>query len=192
LIDPSSIYDRAFFDMHAPWRLEYEAIASLLVQALTFSTVLDLGCGNGFIIAKLAKMGKIVMVVDGSSHVPDVIPPEVADRVRMQDLTKPVRLGRHDLVICSEVAEHLAPCHAETLIENICENSGSQIFFTAATPGQGGHCHVNEQPHDHWIARFADRGYFPDDATTSDLRNELSATLKRTWWLARNAMIFRM
>src|SRR5215472_18756607 len=59
-MDPSSIYDRAFFDMHVPWQAEYDAIALLLARTLEFSSVLDLGCGNGFIISKLAEMGRTV------------------------------------------------------------------------------------------------------------------------------------
>jgi SAM-dependent methyltransferase len=191
-MDPSTLYDRAFFDMHVPWRGEYDAIASFLVQTLEFSSVLDLGCGNGFIIAKLVELGKEVMGVDGSSHILDAIPPEVASRVRILDLTMPVRIGRFDLVICSEVAEHLNQVNAATLVDNICENSAGQIFFTAATPGQGGHYHVNEQPHDYWIAMFANRGYFLEQATTFSIRNSLSAVLKTTWWFAKNAMIFRV
>jgi len=190
-MDPSSIYDRAFFDMHVPWQAEYDAIALLLARTLEFSSVLDLGCGNGFIISKLAEMGRTVMGIDGSSHALDLMPPNLAGRTRILDLTMPVRLGRYDLVICSEVAEHLEATHAGTLVDNVCDNSAGQVFFTAATPGQGGVSHVNEQPHDYWIAMFNDRGYFLDDATTNAVRNELSAALKATWWLAKNAMIFR-
>lgn len=187
----SNIYDRAFFDMHLPWQAEYDAIASLLAERLEFSSVLDLGCGNGFIIAKLAELGRDVTGVDGSSHVLDVMPPNLAGRVRILDLTKSVRLGRYDLVVCSEVAEHLDGIHAGTLVENVCENSAGQVFFTAATPGQGGHYHVNEQPHGYWIAQFFGHGYLLDQAVTFAIRDDLFAIAKTTWWLARNAMIFR-
>ena len=33
------------------------------------------------------------------------------------------------------------------------------ILFSAATPGQGGENHLNEQPHEFWRALFADHGY---------------------------------
>jgi SAM-dependent methyltransferase len=190
-MDLSNIYDRAFFDMHIAWKQEYDAIASLLARKLEFSSVLDLGCGNGFIIAKLAEMGKEVIGVDGSSQVLEAIPPELAGRILISDLRMPVRIGRYDLVICTEVAEHLDQCHAETLVENVSENSAGQIFFTAATPGQGGHHHVNEQPHENWIKMFAARSCLLDHAATVALRDELSAVAKTTWWFAKNAMIFR-
>src|SRR5262249_51148628 len=64
----SAIYDEAFFAMHVAWRAEYEAIADALVRAVAFSSVLDLGCGNGFLIERLAWHGKEVMGIDGSEH----------------------------------------------------------------------------------------------------------------------------
>ncbi len=35
------------------------------------------------------------------------------------------------------------------------------VAFTAASPGQGGTGHINEQPAGYWTARFAARGYAP-------------------------------
>src|ERR1700730_1982359 len=150
-MDPSAAYSRSFFEMHVPWRAEYEAIADLLVARLTFLSVIDMGCGNGFIINRLAQLGKEVIGVDGSLHAIAAAPAELQPRLKAADLTQPLRLGHYDLVICSEVAEHLEARHAGMLLENICGNSAGSVFFTAATPGQGSFCHVNEQPHDYWI-----------------------------------------
>jgi hypothetical protein len=49
-------------------------------------------------------------------------------------------------VICTEVAEHLLAEHADALIENIDRAAAEWVFFTAATLGQRGFGHVNEQP----------------------------------------------
>lgn len=63
-----------------------------------------------------------------------------------------------DLVQCLEVAEHLPAASADTLVDSICRCSDI-VVFSAATPGQGGHRHVNEQPIEYWIQKFEDRGY---------------------------------
>ena len=39
-MDLSTVYDEPFFEMHAPWQLEYNAIADLLASWLQFSSVL--------------------------------------------------------------------------------------------------------------------------------------------------------
>src|SRR3984893_7010269 len=143
-MDPSAAYSRSFFEMHVPWRAEYEAIADLLVARLTFLSVIDMGCGNGFIINRLAPPGK-----EGHSR-RGVSASDAEQQLRLKAAvkTQPLRLGHYDLAICSEVAEHLEARHAGMLLDNICGNSAGSVFFTAATPGQGGFCHVNEQPHD--------------------------------------------
>jgi len=77
------------------------------------------------------------------------------------------------------------------LVNNICCNSAGLVFFTAATPGQGGHGHVNEQAHDYWIAMFAQRGFHLDADSTSRLRDDLSGRIRQIWWFTKNAFIFR-
>ena len=191
MTDPSAAYSRSFFEMHVPWRAEYEAIADLLVARLTFLSVIDMGCGNGFIINRLAQLGKEVIGVDGSLHAIAAAPAELQPRLKAADLTQPLRLGHYDLVICSEVAEHLEARHAGMLLDNICGNSAGSVFFTAATPGQGGFCHVNEQPHDYWIGMFAQRGFHLDAKSTSSLRCDLSQRIHTIWWFTKNAFIFR-
>lgn len=190
-MDVSAAYDQEFFEMHAPWRAEYDLIADALARLLQFSTALDLGCGCGFIIARLAALGKVVRGVDGSRAALDSVPPEVRGRVELGDLAAPLSLGASDLVICSEVAEHLDARHADALVENVCRHASSHVFFTAATPGQGGLHHVNEQPHDYWIEKFGRRGFALDAALTARLRGELAAALRTAWWFTNNAMIFR-
>lgn len=190
-MDSSDIYDKAFFEMHLPWRAEYERIADTLDQIVEFRSTLDLGCGNGFLIARLADKGKFVVGVDGSKHAAASAPEHVADRIQVMDLTRPLSIGRFDLVICSEVAEHLEERFATPLVETICANAAQSIFFTAATPGQGGHHHVNEQPHEYWIDKFEQQEFVLDAVATNRLRSELAATLHAVWWFTNNALIFR-
>jgi Methyltransferase domain len=190
-VNASAAYQRSFFEMHIPWRGEYDAIADALANRLSFSSVLDLGCGNGFLIARLGRLGKSVSGVDGSVHVLECVPTELIPKIRILDLTTSVRLGRFDLVICSEVAEHLDAQYADTLVDSVCENSAGLVFFTAALVGQGGLYHLNEQPHDYWIAMFHRRQFGLDYQMTQILREDLSQVVRTMWWFTRNALIFR-
>ena len=190
-LDATNVYQRSFFEVQLPWRAEYDAIADRLVHYLDFSSALDMGCGNAFLIARLAQLGKNVAGVDGSMHALDCVPQELTPNIGIVDLTRPVRLGRFDLVICSEVAEHLDAQFADTLVDSICQNSGGLILFSAATAGQGGFYHVNEQPHDYWIARFHKRDFEVDHEVTQNLREDLSRTISAMWWFAKNALVLR-
>lgn len=188
----SEIYDRSFFEMHEPWRLEYNAIADALASQLNFDSALDLGCGNAFILARLRELGKTVRGIDGSRAALSAAPPEINDAITVADLTAPLaHIGVFDLVICTEVAEHLPASFADVLVANVCRASRSLVYFTAAIPGQGGHHHVNEQPHDYWIKKFARRNFQLDHAATIELRCTLADALHTAWWFTNNSMIFR-
>jgi SAM-dependent methyltransferase len=184
-------YDHAFFAMHMLWRAEYDILADALARAVAFESVLDLGCGTAFLLARLAARGKRVTGVEGSAAALAFVPAGVRDAVLIGDLTAPRDLGRHDLVICSEVAEHLPARDADALLDAICRACAGWVFFTAAVPGQGGFGHVNEQPHAYWIERFARRGVRLDHARTEALRAELVPALRATWWFAHNALLLR-
>lgn len=190
-MDISARYDRAFFEKHLPWRAEYDLIADTIDRFVDFSSVLDLGCGNGFLIARFAERGKSVVGVDGSAHAVDSAPEHVAEKIRTMDLTRPLSIGRFDLVICTEVAEHLEERYATTLVETIGANASGTVFFTAATPGQGGKHHVNEQPHRYWIDKFAQQRFELDRSATVRVRRALARKIRTVWWFTRNALILR-
>lgn len=80
---------------------------------------------------------------------------------RAVDLCLPLLLGSYDLVVCLEVAEHIPVQFADVLIDSLCYHANT-VVFSAATPGQGGHGHVNEQPFEYWAAKFSARGFVPD------------------------------
>lgn len=64
------------------------------------------------------------------------------------DLANPLKepLGRFDLAISVEVAEHLPKEAAETFIDNLVSLS-DEVVFGAAYEHQGGVNHLNEQKH---------------------------------------------
>jgi SAM-dependent methyltransferase len=187
----STIYEGPFFEMHDAWRLEYSAISDLLVSRLQFSSVLDLGCGNGFIIARLRELGKVVCGVDVSAAALRAAPSAGRELMVQMDLTAPPYLGKYDLVICTEVAEHFEAEFADRLVDNICATAQGLVLFTAATPGQGGHHHVNEQPHSYWVEKFSRRGFEIDHDLTAQCRCSLTQAISAVRWFIHNAMIFR-
>jgi SAM-dependent methyltransferase len=152
-------YDDAFFEgISGPSRESARVVVPLIQAEVPGCCVLDVGCGLGAWTVEFQALpgGERVVGVDGP-HV-DVskvwIQPFIA-----HDLTTPLDLGqRFCRVLCLEVAEHLPAAAADTLIDSLTRHS-DDIFFSAAVPGQGGHGHINEQPHDYWHRMFALRGY---------------------------------
>jgi SAM-dependent methyltransferase len=119
-------------------------------------SVVDFGCGSGHWLFGLRRFLPDIEVFglneasrsDAGESLSD-------DQFRAADLTKPIDLGRQfALAISLEVAEHLPPSAAETLISSISRHS-DMVLFSAGIPGQGGKDHLNEQWPEYWIRRFA-------------------------------------
>jgi len=91
-----------------------------------------------------------------------------------------------DLAMSLEVREHLPPSMGHNLVVSLVRSAPLTIF-TAATPGQGGSGHVNEQPSEYWIEEFAGLGRYLDVAATTELRSRCRPEVKGSPWLAANA-----
>ena len=187
----SKIYGRHFYDSFSACAPEYAIIADILAKHLIFASVLDLGCGQGLILARLQELGKLVRGVDGSNHALAAAPKTLRKSLTVRDLTKSLTLGRFDLVICSEVAEHLDRRYADSLVQSICHHSSKFVYFTAAVPRQGGLHHVNEQPHSYWIEKFRSNGFRLMAKRSSKLCQELQQQVMTMWWYGRNSMVFQ-
>jgi hypothetical protein len=98
-------------------------------------------------------------------------------------------LGGFDLAYSFELAEHLAPEHGDRLVDFMSRQAPVTVF-TAASPGQGGTGHVNEQPKDYWIERFERTG----QNFRPELTEQLAAALRHEGvyadYLVDNVMVF--
>lgn len=141
--------------------------ASSLIEALNLGypikSILDIGCGRGIWLKAWQDKGiEDILGIDGEYVEKNTlcISPE---KFMPLDITIPFNLNKSfDLVECLEVAEHISESAATTLINSIVIH-GNIILFSAATPGQGGEHHVNEQPLEYWAEHFEKLGYHAFD-----------------------------
>jgi hypothetical protein len=89
-----------------------------------------------------------------------------------------------------EVAEHLSEKYADRFVKLLASLSDI-IVFTAATPGQGGNGHVNEQPPSYWIAKFAALDFTEDELLAARWRTEWKNSAVVANWYYRNLLILR-
>jgi SAM-dependent methyltransferase len=133
-------------------------VIPFLLRYLQPRSVLDLGCKHGEWLVAFKRFGAgRVLGIDLERRRPYVL--LAPDEFRVADLSNPLAIDdRFDLAVCIEVAEHLPWKAAEPLVETLTRVA-PVVLFSAATPGQGGHGHVNEQPRDYWRRLFSDRGF---------------------------------
>jgi SAM-dependent methyltransferase len=120
----------------------------------------DVGCGSGAYVAEATRQGLDAIGCERSRAGRLIARLQGAD-ARPFDLTRspPTRVtGPFDVAYSIEVAEHLPPELGDRLVDVVCELA-PLVVFSAATPGQGGIGHINEQPPEYWERRFRERGY---------------------------------
>jgi 2-polyprenyl-3-methyl-5-hydroxy-6-metoxy-1,4-benzoquinol methylase len=181
------IYDERFFETNEAEEAMYRCLADVLFELVKPTSAVDVGCGPGLLLARLAEKGVSVRGVEGSRHA--IRRSSVANRITRANLERGVpQLGRFDLCICIEVAEHLPKRAARKLVEGLTVLS-DVVVFTAATPGQGGRHHVNEQPNSYWMALFQHCG-FAHSSLAEDVRRKI-ADVPGPPWMHANLMAFQ-
>lgn len=152
-------------------------------------SVLDVGCGTGTWLHTIAQAGTSDCIgVDGV----DVPATELLierERFIHRDLTIAWDLGRRfEAVLCLEVAEHLPPESAGTLLDALVLHS-DLVIFSAACAGQPGQNHLNCQWPSYWQALFNARGYACNDEVRWRLwdLDGIDAWYKQNMFVARHA-----
>ena len=179
-------YDKRFFRQFMDGSSRSASIVvPIIVELLDPKSVVDIGCGVAPWAAAFKRAGvKTVMGMDGD-YVDRSLLQIAPEQFKPTNLDDPITLNqRFDLAVCLEVAEHLPPKRAESLVDDLFRLAPS-ILFSAAIPGQGGTHHVNEQHLDYWTAKFKARGYVALDA----VRPMILGDDRVEWWYQQNIVL---
>lgn len=151
-------YDQGFYaTIAAGCRSSAEIVVPLILAEVGASSVIDVGCGQGWWGAEFAAYGCEVTGVDG-----DYVPDQQIPNIVAHDLGTPLPdLGSFDLAVCLEVAEHLPPERAASFVADLCRLA-DVVVFSAAAPHQTGAGHVNCQWPSYWAELFGRHGYQVD------------------------------
>ena len=160
--DASSIYDEVFY-----WENRYGSVRSarnilgFILKKLPCNSLIDFGCGTGTWLWVAQNYGVDEIIgLDGDYVSRDMLMiPEKC--FQPTDLSKPFKVfKKYDMAMSLEVAEHLPEESADGFVKGLCMSSDI-VLFSAAHPGQGGDGHINEQPKEYWIEKFAQHNYKP-------------------------------
>jgi SAM-dependent methyltransferase len=163
-----------------------KVVVPLLIELFRPKSVIDVGCGVGTWLRVFADVGVPTLLgVDGDYMNPQnlLIP---AEHFRALDLQQPLgNLGRFDMAVSLEVAEHLPPESAKAFIRELTSRS-SVVVFSAAVPGQGGVNHINEQWPEYWEELFHEAGF----VKTDPIRPQIWYNYSVEWWYRQNLFVF--
>lgn len=189
IIGPDRIYDEEYYEKRKmdPWRTDAHCVAEAINDRFCPKSVIDFGCAIGAHLELFQENGVEVKGVEGNKSAIEhsIIPSESIDHC---DLRKPYKTDqKYDLVLCFEVAEHIPEKYVNEFLDSLTE-AGDDVIMTAATPGQGGTHHVNEQPREYWISKFDERGFEYDESEVEALKGSIEVT--ETTWITENLFVF--
>ncbi|MFC7398262.1 methyltransferase domain-containing protein [Chelatococcus sp. GCM10030263] len=150
------------------------------------ASVVDLGCGTGVWLRQFKVAGvSRVLGLDGGSADDGAMLLE-RNEFRSTDLATSFGVTeRFDLATSFEMAQHLPPSAADSLVANLCQLS-DVIVFSAAIPGQSGTADANQRWPSYWAALFDAHGYAVFDV----LRPQVWYDQRIAWWYAQNTLVF--
>lgn len=185
---PYNPSDRRFNNSRQLVLTSAREIVPRVLDIIPARSVIDVGCGTCTWLSVFAMHGvEKIVGLDG----------EYTDRRRLDvdahcfipcDLNKPLgrlELGRFDLAISLEVAEHLSPMRADGFVAELC-NLSDVVLFGAAVIGQAGDGHINEQWQSYWVEKFSDCGYDPYDL----LRPAIWGLVGIPFWYKQNTLYY--
>lgn len=167
-------------------------ILPLVFERYRPRTVIDIGCGCGAWCVAATQLGaENATGIDGpwvANALAALLPGRGTHwHFIARDLRQPLPQACQPwgLAICLETAEHLPPTRGPGLVSELCALS-PVILWSAATPGQQGEGHINEQPPRYWSKLFRARGYSPD----LWIREAIAGIESVSVWYRNNIVIY--
>jgi SAM-dependent methyltransferase len=170
------IYDQDYYEglVDPPMQQSAAVMAKSFLDSFHPAKVVDVGCGTGVLLGNCQQIGMLAIGLEYSESALAICRSRGID-ARKFDIESEIPGGIvADLVVSTEVAEHLHEKYADRFVDLLCSISGN-VVLTAAVPGSTGDDHVNEQPNEYWIDKFAQRGYVHDQALSARWRREWPA-----------------
>jgi len=183
----TSSYDTRFYEGIAPGSSRSaKQLVPQLLDIVKPTSVVDVGSGTGVWSAVFLAHGITdLLAIDGGYVKPEQL--EIPrSHFKTMNLEGAILVDRtFDLAVCLEVAEHLNPARAESLVSDLA-SLAPVVAFSAAIPGQGGTNHINERWQSYWRDLFLLAGFDAIDCLrTSNWHNE-----EIEWWYRQNLILY--
>ena len=170
----------------------YETFAGLLVSSGLLSGaryVTDVGCATGHLLFYLRELMPSLMIggIEYFEFHRLSSPPEISPFIRIADIRRQLDVATvSDVVICTEVAEHIDPAALHVFMANLARLTGNTLILTWSStfpPPGAPPQHVCSLNHDEVRQICEQYGFEFDRPATHDISSRLRrATGVYPWW----------
>lgn len=168
---------------HAKHHQSSEKLAKWLAGYLPKNKiVIDFGCGNGYYMGYLERLGFDTGGYDGNAVIK-----VLCNYFVCYDLTKPLLLQSKCSIVSLEVGEHLPKEAQETFMNTLTKNCDKHLILSWAEIGQPGIGHINCRSQEDVINDVESRGFKLNKEATADVRNNIDDNCD---WFRRTLLIF--
>jgi SAM-dependent methyltransferase len=139
------------------WSAHFGRLADRIVAELQPQSVVDIGCGFGYLVGALRERGVDAQGFDISAYAMGQLPPSAVGHCWQADLLTPP-LRHYDLAVCIEVFEHLPAEKLPMAVENLC-NSADRLLFSSSPNDYSEASHRSVYPPEFWVRMLAQQGF---------------------------------
>jgi SAM-dependent methyltransferase len=159
------------------WTEFFGRVADFIVESFKPRTVLDVGCGIGFLVDALRARGVDARGIDVSEYAIAQVPARLRPHCTIGSITDEID-GQIDLISCIEVLEHVPSTTTARALNNLTAHT-SRILFSSSPDDFDEPTHVNVRPIAEWVRAFGERGLLPVPGPVAELVAPQAIILER-------------
>lgn len=134
-----------------------EGLAKALNKELKLKSHLDVGCGMGFMVDSMRRLGVDSYGLEKSEYAVENCVDGAYGYVEVADFVEFVPTRKYDLVTCVEVIEHIEPSQTEEFITGLCDCS--DYVYLSSDEDYNEPTHTNVRTSGEWKKLMLNRGY---------------------------------
>lgn len=155
----ASSFGQPYARSNPAWSEFFGRVADFIVRVYEPRTVLDAGCGIGFLVEALRERGVDARGFDVSGYAISQVPDSLKAFCTQASVADEIE-ATYDLIVCIEVLEHVTPALADRAIANFSRHT-DRVLFSSTPEDTTEPTHVNVREPAAWVDAFANCGFFP-------------------------------